>query len=300
MEGQVRVRSPWSQLAIFLGLLGASFILVSIIMFAVVAAKDINAVDPDFSKPGVLATMKVLQGVSSLVIFLLPAYLFAVISFRDRPFYHLGLKPAQKTSMYYLAVLCIFAAFPFVFWLGELNQQIPMPEWMKGMEKNATRQLEAFLKADNWLDILINVALIAFLPAICEEICFRGALQRIMIQIARHPVLGIIITSILFSALHFQFQGFFPRMFLGIILGSLYWYSGSLWPSILAHFVNNATQVIAVSFAPEYVEENPSIPAYAGIISAIVVGVILYMYSSRSTSTFEKVYGEYEKPSVWD
>ncbi len=282
MLESLRVRSPWTQLAIFLGLLGGAFLLISFIMFGVLAQQDINPVDPDLTRPGVLSTMKLLQGLSSLVIFLLPAWLYARISFEDRPLYHLGLRRVAHLNQYIIAVLVIFAAFPLVFWLGELNQSFNLPEWMKGMEKNAAKQLEAFLKADGIGDIILNVFLIALLPAVCEEICFRGALQGIIHQMVRSPWLAIIITGFLFAALHFQFQGLLPRMFLGILLGALYWYSGSLWPSILAHFVNNATQVIAVSNAPEYIEKNPSVPAYAGIISAVVVAGLLYLYRRMS------------------
>lgn len=192
--------------------------------------------------------------------------------------------------MYGLAILCIMLAFPFVIWLGELNQHIPLPDWMTAMEKDTAKQMEALLKVSKPTDILVNVLIIAVLPAICEELCFRGALQRILIHCTRSPWAGIIVTAVLFSALHLQFQGFLPRMFLGIVLGSLYWYSGSLWTSILAHFVNNGVQVIAVSFAPQYISENPSMPVFAGVISGIIVCVILWIYARLSTVTYSKVY----------
>jgi membrane protease YdiL (CAAX protease family) len=79
-------------------------------------------------------------------------------------------------------------------------------------------------------------------------------------------------------------------MFLGIVLGALYWYSGSLWTSILAHFVNNAVQVIVVSFVPRYVNENPSMPVLAGLFSGLIVFVIIWVYARLSTVTYGKVY----------
>jgi len=99
-----------------------------------------------------------------------------------------------------------------------------------------------------------------------------------------------VITAILFSALHFQFQGFLPRMFLGIVLGAFYWFSGSLWPSIAAHFANNALQVIAVSYMPELASENPEAPVLAAVASGIAVWAILWFYSKQSTVTYNKVY----------
>lgn len=292
MTGRLRVSSPWSQLGIFLGLFGGAFVVSSVLMALFILSKGlpINANGIDWLKPQMVSAMKWIQGISSVLIFLLPAVLYARISFAGRPLEFLGLKKAEKPAMYGLAVLCILVAFPFVIWLGELNQNISLPKWMTAMEKDTARQMEALLKVNSPIDIFVNVFIIAVLPAICEELCFRGALQRIMIQCAKSPLTGIIVTSVLFSALHFQFQGFLPRMFLGIVLGALYWYSGSLWTSILAHFVNNGVQVVAVSFAPQYATENPEMPVLAGVISAVVVFVILWIYSRLSTITYAKVY----------
>ncbi len=293
MTGPLRVSSPWSQLGIFLGLFGGAFILSSILMIVIFVGQGYNLEEMqniDLAKPEMVATMKWLQAISSVCLFFLPAVLYALITFRTKQFHFLGLKKAEKSGMYGLAILVILLAFPFVFWLGQINQHIPLPKWMTALEKDSAKQLEALLKVNNPMDIVVNFIIIAALPAICEELCFRGALQRILIQCTRSPWLGIIITSILFSALHLQFQGFLPRMFLGIVLGALYWYSGSLWTSILAHFVNNAVQVIVVSFVPRYVNENPSMPVLAGLFSGLIVFVIIWVYARLSTVTYGKVY----------
>jgi membrane protease YdiL (CAAX protease family) len=293
MAGPLRVSSPWSQLGIFLGLFGGAFILSSILMIVIFIGQGYNLEEMqniDLAKPEMVATMKWLQAISSICLFFLPAVLYALITFKTKQFHFLGLKRAEKSGMYGLAILVIILAFPFVFWLGQINQHIPLPKWMTALEKDSAKQLEALLKVNNPMDIVVNLIIIAALPAICEELCFRGALQRILIQCTRNPWLGIIITSILFSALHLQFQGFLPRMFLGIVLGALYWYSGSLWTSILAHFVNNAVQVIVVSFVPRYVNENPNMPVLAGLFSGLIVFVVIWVYARLSTVTYGKVY----------
>ncbi len=291
MIGHLRVRSPLSQLAIFLGLLGAAFIIASMVMAVVIVSlglpmSTLNKLD--WSAPETVSAMKLIQALSSLLIFLVPALGFAFISFRARPLYFLGLKPASRPQMLTLAIVCMLVAFPFVFWLGELNRAIPLPEWMSTLEVDAARQMQAFLKADSMGDVLINVFVIALLPAVCEELCFRGALQRIMIHLTRHPWIGILVTAILFSAFHLQFQGFLPRMFLGVLLGAIYWYSGSLWPAIAAHFVTNAVQVVAVSYAPEYIDKNPSVPLLAALVSGVAVAGILWYIRSISTASYEK------------
>jgi uncharacterized protein len=290
MIGHLRVRSGWSQLGILAGLLGAAFFLTSIFMVIYLLANGVRTATIDFTNPEMLRAMKWMQGISSITIFFLPAYFYARITFTGKYLYFLGLKPAEKRFMYYLSIVCILAAFPFVIWLGEINQLVPMSDWMKNLEKEAMTQMQAFLKASSTLDVIVNVFIIAFLPAICEELCFRGALQRILIQITKNAWAGIIVASILFSAFHFQFQGFLPRMFLGVVLGALFWYSSSLWPSIIAHFVNNAVQVVAVSYSPEYIDSNPQLPVFAAIISGLAVAAILYYYRKRSTASFAKTY----------
>jgi uncharacterized protein len=291
MIGHLRVRSPWSQLGIFFGLLGGAYIVTFTILSVVLIAKGIKPPNFDFNDPAVLGTLKWIQGISSITIFFLPAFFYAKICATSDPLRFLGLKSFRKPSYFILlAIACIVIAFPFVAWIGELNQRIPLPQWMRGLEDNVGTQMEAFLKAKSTFDVIVNVFLIGFLPAICEEICFRGALQRILIHIFRSPITGIIVTAILFSALHMQFQGFLPRMFLGALLGFMYWYSGSLWPGIAAHFVNNAVQVVVVSYAPEYINKNPQMPFLAAFASIVFVLVILYFYRSNSTVTYEKVY----------
>ena len=294
MIGHLRVKSPWSQLGIFFGLLGSGFIVGYIIMGIVAFSMGLQEATSlsklDWSKPEVVTGMKIIQALSSVLIFFLPAYFFAFIVYNGKTTHFLGLKPATFKPMYVLAIVIILVAFPFVFWLGQMNQLIPLPQWMGNLEQEATKQMQQFLKADHIGDVIVNVLIIALLPAICEEVCFRGALQRIMIHITKNAWTGIILTSILFSGLHFQFQGFLPRMFLGLVLGAVYWYSGSLWPSILAHFVNNAIQVVVVSYAPEYIEKNPPISIYLAIVSGLLIWGILFVFKSYSKATYQKIY----------
>ena len=115
-------------------------------------------------------------------------------------------------------------------------------------------------------------------------------MQRVMIHLTKNPWAGIIITAILFSALHMQFMGFLPRMFMGIVLGAFCWYSGSLWTSIIGHFVYNGIQVIAVAYFSEYADKNPEAPMLAGIASGIAVWAIIWYYRKQSTITYSKVY----------
>lgn len=292
MNRHLRIQSYWSQLVIAVLLLGLSFVLFGVLQIVIYKANGINPFDarPDLSNPHVLNVVKLVQGISSIIVFMIPAFLAMVITYRGRYGYFLGFRKAQRMNMYVLAFMIVFLAFPFTFLLGELNQRIPLSNWMKDLEKDASVQMAAFLKVRSTWDIVVNLLVIAVLPAIGEELCFRGMLQRIMIGITRNPWVGIIVTGFIFSALHLQFQGLLPRMFLGVILGALYWYSGSIWTSIIGHFVFNAVQVLWVSYAPQYAEKMPELPLLPAMISGFAVFSIMYFYVRQSTSRYAKVY----------
>ena len=135
--------------------------------------------------------------------------------------------------------------------MNELNQHATLPavlkgleDWMKAAENRAGELTKVFLGTNTYIGLAVNLFVIALLPAIGEELLFRGALQRLLGELTRNKHAGIVLSAIAFSALHMQFYGFLPRMMLGIYFGYLVLWSGSLWPAIIGHFINNATAVV--------------------------------------------------------
>jgi membrane protease YdiL (CAAX protease family) len=94
------------------------------------------------------------------------------------------------------------------------------------------------------MDLFSNLLVIALLPAIGEELFFRGIVQKQFEELTQNRTAGIVLTALLFSALHMQFFGFIPRFVLGVFLGFLYQWSGTIWLPVTAHFINNAGAVI--------------------------------------------------------
>jgi membrane protease YdiL (CAAX protease family) len=289
MRGHLRIVSPWRQLGLFLGLFCLAFILILSLTLIIYNVAGITTTI-DLNNTRQIGIAKFMQALSSVILFVLPVYMFARFIFTGNYGYFLGFRSAEKTNMYVLGIVGILLAMPFVFWLGDLNQRIPLPDYLIKLEEDSSHQMAAFLKIRGPFDIVINVFIIALLPAIGEELFFRSGLQRIVIHLTRNPWAGIVLTAILFSALHMQFLGFLPRMFLGIVLGAFYWFSGSIYTSMIAHFVNNAVQVIAASYAPKYIDKNPETPVLAAIVSGIVVWAILWYFQKQSTVTYSKVY----------
>ena len=287
MYNNLKIRSPWAQMAIFMLSLGGVFILVAAIIQLTLQS---GSAAPDLSNPQVLALQKLMQALWTICLFGLPSLIYARATFRERPLYELGLRPAQNTSFYILAIVLLVLAFPLEGWLGVLNRKIPLPPSMIELEKATDKQVMAYLKVRSPLDIVINLLIMAVLPAIFEELCFRGVIQRILIQVFGNPWGGIIVAAALFSAFHMQFQGFLPRMMLGILLGAAFWYSGSLWTAIFAHMFYNGIQVIVASYYPKMVDENPSVPAWLGLGSLVLVVGLLGLIRRQSTASYEQVY----------
>lgn len=294
MSNKARIPSPWSQFSLFIALGGATLIFFAIVANIIYKMTGIgDRVVSGLSMNDVAAADvgKLVQFLFSFMVFGLTAYLYARLALRGKPAYQLGLRAPWGNSFFILAILLLLFSLPLEEWLGELNKHIPLWHWMTQAEKENDRQVQAFLAVHHPLDPVINLLIMAAVPAFCEEICFRGALQRIMIQICKRPFAGILLSAFLFSFLHFQFEGFLPRMFLGVLLGAAYWYSGSLWVAIVAHFFFNASQIIVAMYAPAFLAKNPSIPLLFVLISLVIVVGLLYVLRKRSGTTYELVYG---------
>lgn len=293
MKSYIRVNSPWSQLILFLGLLLAFVILANAVVAIILIAKGLVSTSQknfDLSDPKIIEAFKSMQVIYTLIGFLLPALVYSWITFNYKSLHFLGFGPSQKFNFYILAVVLMIVSLPLAYWFGQLNEHLPLAKWMIDAEKDATKQMEAFVKTGSTKEVILNLLIIGLIPAICEEACFRGALQRILINISKSPWIGITLAAIFFSAFHMQFEGFLPRMFLGMLLGALYWYSGSLWVSITAHFFNNASQLILIVYYPQLANENPTVPFYAAVASVLVAWGVLLLIKRQSKTNYHTVY----------
>ncbi|MFH1320635.1 MAG: CPBP family intramembrane glutamic endopeptidase [Bacteroidota bacterium] len=211
-----------------------------------------------FSNPGVLTDLdnsnalsafKLLQGFQHIGLFIVPPIVFAFLV-STNPGNYLRIKQLPVMFSLFAACIIMVTAMPLVNWMIEINETLRLPEflseieqWMKDTEENAAKITEAFLNMKTTGDLLLNMLIIALLPAVGEELLFRGVIQRLFAEWTKNVHLGVIIAAVLFSTLHMQFYGFLPRMMLGILFGYLLVWSKSLWLPILCHFINNGAAV---------------------------------------------------------
>jgi len=279
---------PTSKLFILTGLALLSlgiFSIVSIVLATSVYQIPIFS-DPgilkDTSNPNVVPALKMMQVMQALGLFIVPALVFAKLDSNKMVAY---LSLHKKPFFYSLicAVLIMLCAQPLINWMAELNSQMPAPAWMHQSEKDAAEVTKIFLQMDGINDLLINLFMIALIPAIGEELLFRGLFQPLFHKLTNNPHLGIWLSAILFSALHMQFLGFFPRMFMGAAFGYLLLWSGSLWLPMIGHFVNNAGAVLiayliqknGISQEVETVGAGDGGTLYV-VVSAAMVFVLLF------------------------
>jgi len=150
-----------------------------------------------------------------------------------------------------LVIVLTLCVIPVTSFTGELNSAMNLPDWMSGVEQwmetkedEAARLIGLIIQSETFWIMILNLLIIAVIPAIGEELIFRGVFQKIFYGLFRSGHLAVWITAFIFSAIHFQFFGFIPRLILGLVFGYLYLWSGTLWLPVIAHFVNNAIPVI--------------------------------------------------------
>ena len=232
------------------GVLGKLFILLAItLLFTLILTPVISVLSlSNLTETGLLKLSQLLLSVG--VIVLPPIVLAYLISEKPQHFLLLDKKKINWTDLI-LVVIFMILIIPFINLLGDLNHQLVLPkmfsgieDWMKTSEEEATALTEKFLKVSTIQGLLFNVLLISVIPAIGEELYFRGALQGV-IRDWKGIKISIWLTAIVFSTIHFQFYGFVPRMLMGAFFGYLLFWSENMWVPIVAHFTNN---VIAVLF----------------------------------------------------
>jgi membrane protease YdiL (CAAX protease family) len=225
--------------------IGAIFIAntIGIQVWTMMTGKNYQQYLSGMTDPANAGAYKVLQAINELTGYFLPAVVVAHL-LHKQPMKLLGFSPVITAKQIGLVFFITVAAVFIGGALSYVNHEIPIPaDWrikFDELEESYKKQSEAILALKNSGDYILALIVMAFIPALCEETLFRGGLQNFLTRSTRSPLLSIIIVSIIFSAAHFSFYGFLFRFSLGAVLGLIYNYSGKLWLSILAHFLNNA------------------------------------------------------------
>jgi len=255
----------------------------------------------DTTSPIHINIMKYLQILSHFGFFIMPAIFFAHIFESGFKSFFFFIRTVRWNLIFLGALLLLFQ-LPVVNYLAYINSLIVFPEsmkaveeWMRITENEAEKIILLFLDNPSVLSLIVNLFMIAIIPAIGEELIFRGILLRLLKRWWGNIHLAVLMSAIIFSIIHFQFYGFLPRVFLGIILGYLFVWTGSLWVPIVAHFVNNASAVLVGHFYfkgdfPVKIDEfgnfnnEPVLLVFLTFIAAL--SIVGFWFANKKTSQF--------------
>lgn len=286
MTPKLKYQPPGVHFAVFFALAVGMFmanLLISDVLFG-----DILAVfrsNREIS-PEMVSRFKWMQFAAAIMTFVIPPVLYGYLA-SERPFNHIGLKREVRVQPAVATILLLIAVQPFAMLMGELNQQANFGaahEIVKSTEEMYEKIMSQFLVMDTPVDLLINMVLVALLPAVGEELFFRGCLQNILERWTRSPVVAIGLASLGFALLHGTFLKFLPIFILGIVLGTILYVTRNLWYSVLFHFLNNAMALVASYYAQrnefmkQLADDDLKLNWWMGLASLLVtVAIFIYL-----------------------
>ncbi len=192
-------------------------------------------------------------------------------------------------------ILLFVVSYPLIGASAMLTDLIDLPDWMQSMDHSAFDSLENLLMMDGPIDLIVNLFIIALIPAIGEELLFRGVIQEVLVKRLKNPHIAIWIASIVFGAVHLQIAGFLPKVLIGVILGYAYYLTKSIFYPMVLHFLNNGLQTVLMYVSGEdmNMESMPTsedfgpqlwfVAVFSAILSYIIFkNIIHYIQNSKA------------------
>lgn len=279
------------QLGLLLFLFGTSLVVFILMIQAVLLLFHLDLTALTASPSGA----RVMQSCYAFITLGLPALVFGKLVNKKNPLDYLHFSRRISGKQVFLIIFIVLAAIAVSDSLARINENLPLPAKMmasfKKLEDNYNKDIMLIAGMKSNAEFVMSLLLLAFLPAMMEEMLFRGCLQQVLTGLTRRAWLGILITSILFSAIHISFYGFLPRLFLGMVLGYLFYLGDNIWLNIWAHFFNNAIALTGVyglsrngKLTPEKINEtmNESYPLYLGVLGLLATIVLLINFRKES------------------
>ena len=294
LRGKMENSHVIAKIMVWLGLIFVMFSLTVLVIALVTQGNPLSDIN----------TLKWIQLLQTISLFLLPSLILAYLCAKA-PWNWLLLDKKVDWTILLWAIGIMLVALPAINLTSHWNQQMVLPSWLSGLEewmKNKEAEAEwltkQFMSVTTVSGLLVNLLLMAVLPALSEEITFRGVLQQLLTAPHRlspfasrlSPHLAIWLTAIIFSAIHMQFYGFVPRMLMGALFGYMMVWTGSLWVPMLMHFVNNGMAVLLYFMASRAGWDMDKVDAigagntlWLGIVSIVLTVVGIYMFRRSTT-----------------
>jgi len=269
---------------------------LSIVAWKIMTGQSMLQMQASLMNPTYVNELRVIQTISALCMFFIPAFV-TIWRLSPTPYSYMGFKTKSSFKSILLGMMIMGLTIILAGALATLNEMIPLTESLKAsakaMEETYMKQVVVLSNMNGVADLIITLVVMALAPAIFEEVFFRAGFQNMMNRATGKTTLSIVITSLVFSAIHFSYYGFFARFALGMTLGYLFAYSKNIWIPILAHFLNNGIGVIQIyllHIKGKKIEDNmdDKFPLWLGVVAIAIIVVGLNMYRKSTTSDQEK------------
>ncbi len=303
-EAVLRAFGPINQIFILISLCILASLLTSMLgvsllakMYGIDLLSDFDVL-ARYEEPFVVAANKLMLVMQHLGLFIFPALIFnRLFTFKEQGSFIFGQDKFQAKWIG-LAMLTMLAGIPLVNAMLEVNSMFVLGDSADVLEETAARFTEYIVAADGIGVLLLNVLIIAVMPALGEEFIFRGVLQKIFARMAKNIHVGIIVSAFFFSALHLQFYGFIPRFALGVLFGYIAVWGGSIWYAVIAHAVNNGFSLVIAYLiqhgmldeAAETFGATTSDWIFLGVGTVLLAILIRYWHKNSLFSQFKDVY----------
>ncbi len=255
----------WAQLGFLFAFLGLGVVLAGAVQLfftaqllppgVKLANQDSKALMKLMLAPENVSIVRISQVAGTLLLLFLPAVLWSVVS-NGKNMFWLGFNKYVNIKQILIGFLVLLAASIVASPLADLSKMIiaHFPSFnvtASRMEDEYTQQALALSDLHGWSDYIIAMFIMAFFPAMFEEVFFRGAVQNLLTKWLRKPVVSITISSFVFSLIHMSVYLFLSRFVLGFALGLMFYETRNIWTNIIAHFINNAMALSILFFSPK-------------------------------------------------
>ena len=315
--------TPLSQLGILFLFLAGGFILTAITQmiissYMIPAGTPLDKMGDVLKKalvdPKNVQIARLLQISGTFFLLFVPVVLYSLVTNGKNKFW-LGFNKYVNIYQIIIGFCIIFAANILAAPIEDLTKSIvahsPSVDLLaKQLETAYNEQVMAMSKLESWPEFLIAIAIMAFFPALFEEVLFRAGFQNILYRWLKSPIIAIIITSLLFSLVHMSVYLFLSRMVLGLVLGLMYHKTKNIWVNIIAHFLNNAiavSQLFWMNMSNKKIDISkldPKIPWIWGIFALILLIIFFWLLNKVSAKNLTKIEAKeaelYAKGNTYD
>jgi membrane protease YdiL (CAAX protease family) len=239
------------------------------------------------------------QVLGTFLLLFIPAVLYSLLVNGKNPFW-LGFNQYFTARQVLIGFFLILVANLLAAPLADITKSVVahypgLDAVAKRLEDAYNEQVLALSNLKSWAEFILAVFIMAFFPALFEEVFFRGALQNLLEKWWKNPMLAVIITSVIFSIIHFSIYLFLSRVVLGFVLGYMYYKTRNIWVNIVAHFINNAIAVSQLFYLSTRNEKldldklEPNLPWWVGILAVIVLYLLFRLLERISIANKTRI-----------